>query len=88
MRLCCLLWRNKDSKDAVADPKNVKSLKRGGAEDNLSAPPSFSASEVTTLWRYTNMLIIIIIIIIANTHNEIYAYYTEKSGFLKKNMSH
>jgi len=25
---------------------------------------SFTASEVTTLWRYTNMLIIIIIIII------------------------
>jgi len=25
---------------------------------------------------------------IANAHNEIYALYTEKSGFLKKNMSH
>jgi len=45
---------------AVAD----LNFERRGAEDNLSAPPSF----------------------IANAHNETYAFYTETSGFVGKNM--
>jgi len=33
----------------------------------MAAKPADSASEVTTLWRYTNLFIIIIIIIIIMT---------------------
>jgi len=39
-------------------------LKRGGAEDNISAPSSF----------------------IANAHNNLLSFYTEKGGFLYKKI--
>jgi len=38
-------------------------------EDNKQLKNKFSASEVTTIWRYTNVYIIIIIIIISSVRD-------------------
>jgi len=54
----------------------VKPCLEKNEEFNLNYPNPrgglFSASEVTTLWRYTNLFIIIIIIIIASNENSNY----------------